>query len=113
MSQLSLALALSSRQVCRQRSGAVYRDEGYAEIERLLIAKAHRGCGLARQLVVADERDIVAEGIQCARLKLGFYQPEADSLYRSLAYCEIFPFGDYLLDPLSQFLEKHPPVLHG
>ena len=75
MSQPSLALALSSRQVCRQRSGAVYRDEGYAEIKRLFIAKAHRGCGLARQLIVADERDIVAEGIQCARLKMGIYQP--------------------------------------
>ena len=99
--------------MCRQRSGAVYRDEGYAEIKRLFIAEAHRGCSLARQLMVAIERDIVADGIQCVRLKMGFYQPEADSLYRSLAYCEIFPFGDYLLDPLSQFLEKHPPVLHG
>ena len=63
-----------------------YRDEGYAEIKRLFIAEAHRGCGLARQLMVAIERDIVAEGIQCARLKMGIFQPEADSLYRSLAY---------------------------
>ena len=63
--------------------------------------------------MVAIQRDIVAEGIQCARLKMGIYQPEADSLYRSLAYREILPFGDYLLDSLSQFLEKHPPVLLG
>ena len=52
-----------------------YRDEGYAEIKRLFIVAAHRGCGLARQLMVAIERDIVAEGIQCARLKMGIYQP--------------------------------------
>ena len=86
---------------------------GDAEIKRLFIAEAHRGCGFARQLMRAIERNIVAEGIQCARLKMGIYQPKADSLYRSLAYREIFPFGDYLLDPLSQFLGKHPPVLHG
>ena len=85
-----------------------YRDEGYAEIKRLFIAEANRGSGLARQLMAAIERDIVAQGIQCARLEMGIYQPEADALYRSLGYRDIPPFGDYLLDPLSQFLEKHP-----
>lgn len=87
-----------------------YRDEGYAEIKRLFIAEAHRGKGLARQLMEAIERDIVAQGIQCARLEMGIYQPEADALYRSLGYRDIPPFGDYFLDPLSQFLEKHPLV---
>ena len=89
-------------------SAGFYRDEDHAEIKRLFIAEAHRGCGLARQLMVAIERDIVAENLVIART-----QPEADSLHRSVAYREILPFGDYLLDSLSQFLEKHPPVLHG
>jgi putative acetyltransferase len=39
---------------------------------------------------------------------MGIYQPEADALYRSLGYRDIRPFGDYLEDPLSQFLEKLP-----
>ena len=52
------------------------------------------------------ESEIVEQGIQCARLEMGIYQPEADALYRSLGYREIPPFGDYLVDPLSQFLEK-------
>ena len=85
-----------------------YREQGYAEIKRLYVAEAHRGGGLARRLMAAIEGDVVAQGIQCARLEMGIYQPEADALYRSLGYRDIPPFGDYLLDPLSQFLEKSP-----
>ena len=44
--------------------------------------------------------------------EMGISQPEADALYRSLGYREIPPFGDYLLDPLSQFLEKRPLISH-
>ena len=87
-----------------------YRVEGYAEIKRLFVAEAHRGGGLARQLMAAVECEIIAQGIQCARLEMGIYQPEADALYRSLGYRDIPPFGDYSLDPLSQFLEKRPLV---
>ena len=85
-----------------------YREQGYAEIKRLYVAETHRGGGLARRLMAAIESDVVAQGIQCARLEMGIYQPEADALYRSLGYRDIPPFGDYLLDPLSQFLEKSP-----
>jgi len=62
--------------------------------------------------MAAIEGDIVAQGIECARLEMGIYQPEADALYRSLGYRDIPPFGDYLLDPLSQFLEKCPLTPH-
>ena len=85
-----------------------YREQAYAEIKRLYVAETHRGGGLARQLMAAIEDDIVVQGIQCARLEMGIYQPEADALYRSLGYRDISPFGDYLPDPLSQFLEKSP-----
>jgi putative acetyltransferase len=89
-----------------------YREQAYAEIKRLYVAEAHRGGGLAKQLMAAIEGDIVAQGIECARLEMGIYQPEADALYRSLGYRDIPPFGDYLLDPLSQFLEKCPLTPH-
>ena len=85
-----------------------YRDAAYAEIKRLYVDEAHRGLGLARTLMNVIEAEIVAEGIDCARLEMGIYQPEADALYRSLGYRDIRPFGDYLEDPLSQFLEKLP-----
>ena len=85
-----------------------YREAGYAEIKRLYVHEAHRGRGLSRTLMSAIEAEILAEGIDCARLEMGIYQPEADALYRSIGYRKIPPFGDYLVDPLSQFLEKAP-----
>ena len=85
-----------------------YREAGYAEIKRLYVQKTYRGRGLSRTLMSAIEAEILAEGIDCARLEMGIYQPEADALYRSLGYRDIQPFGDYLVDPLSQFLEKAP-----
>ena len=85
-----------------------YREAGYAEIKRLYVQEAYRGSGLSRTLMSAIEAEILAEGIDCARLEMGIHQPEADALYRSLGYRDIQPFGNYLLDPLSQFLEKAP-----
>ena len=85
-----------------------YREAGYAEIKRLYVQEAHRGLGLSRTLMSAIEAEILAEGIDCARLEMGIYQPEADALYRSIGYCDIPPFGEYRVDPLSQFLVKAP-----
>jgi len=85
-----------------------YREAGYAEIKRLYVQEIYRGRGLSRTLMSAIEAEILAEGIDCARLEMGIHQLEADALYRSLGYRDIQPFGDYLVDPLSQFLEKAP-----
>ena len=85
-----------------------YREAGYAEIKRLYVQEAYRGRGLSRTLMSAIEAEVLAEGIDCARLEMGIYQPEADALYRSIGYCDIPPFGEYRVDPLSQFLEKAP-----
>ena len=85
-----------------------YREAGYAEIKRLYVLEAYRGRGLSRALMSAIEAEILVEGIDCARLEMGIYQPEADALYRSIGYHDTPPFGDYLVDPLSQFLEKAP-----
>ena len=85
-----------------------YREAGYAEIKRLYVQKTYRGRGFSRTLMNAIEAEIIAKGIDCARLEMGIHQPEADALYRSLGYRDIQPFGDYMVDPLSQFLEKAP-----
>ena len=39
-------------------------------------------------------------------LETGYLQTEAIGLYRRLGYAERPPFGDYLPDPLSIFMEK-------
>ncbi len=45
-------------------------------------------------------------GFVAVRLETGIYQPEAIGLYRKYGYVEIEPFGSYLPDPLSLFMEK-------
>ena len=49
----------------------------------------------------------LAEGIAMVRLETGVLQKAAIGLYESLGYCHIQPFGSYLDDPLSLFMEKH------
>jgi putative acetyltransferase len=45
-------------------------------------------------------------GIAILRLETGIHQVASLNLYRSLGYREIDPFGDYVPDPLSVFLER-------
>ena len=104
--QKPVAVSASALQCVACVAARFCRTEGYAEIKRLYVEERWRGVGLAKRLMARIEAEIVEQGIQCARLEMGIYQPEADALYRSLGYREIPPFGDYLVDPLSQFLEK-------
>ena len=104
--QKPLAVKASDTRCVACVAARFYRTAGYAEIKRLYVDMFWRGSGLAKRLIARIEAEIVEQGIQIARLEMGVHQPEADALYRSLGYREIPPFGDYLLDPLSQFLEK-------
>ena len=104
--QKPVAVSASALQCVACVAARFYRTEGYAEIKRLYVEERWRGAGLAKRLMARIEAEIVEQGIQFARLEMGIHQPEADALYRYLGYREIPPFGDYLVDPLSQFLEK-------
>ena len=53
------------------------------------------------------EHLILARGINMVRLETGVLQKAAIGLYESLGYYYIQPFGSYLHDPLSLFMEKH------
>ena len=84
----------------------------YGEIKRLFVLDSERGRGLARRLMARLEAELLARGVQLARLETGIHQPEALGLYRGLGYVERPPFGAYAPDPLSVFFEKRlsPPV---
>ena len=84
----------------------VVHDIRYGEIKRVYVPASARGRGVSVKLMEQLEHQALRQGISVIRLETGIYQPEADALYRSLGYREIPPFGDYLADPLSQFLEK-------
>lgn len=84
----------------------LFPADGYGEIKRVFVLDSERGRGVARQLMARLEADLVERGLRLARLETGIHQPEALALYRRLGYVDRGPFGGYVLDPLSVFMEK-------
>jgi ribosomal protein S18 acetylase RimI-like enzyme len=86
--------------------GAVKFMEGYAEIKRMYIPKAHRRKGIAGKILLALEHLALSRNIVLVRLETGIHQTAAITLYRTAGFVEIEPFGSYAEDPLSVFMEK-------
>lgn len=84
----------------------VMDDAGGAEIKRLFVSGAARGHGVGRLLLGRLEACAIEEGVHTLRLETGIYQPEALGLYESAGYVTRGPFGAYVLDPYSVFMEK-------
>ena len=84
----------------------VEAGDGSAEIKRMFVDPKARGLKIGRRLLDRIERHGRDAGLTVVRLETGIYQPEAIGLYRSAGYAEIEPFGKYLPDPLSLFMEK-------
>ena len=84
-----------------------YVDQGdYAEVKRLFVSQEFRRQGVARVLMSELESRAVDAGYTVMRLETGIHQPEAMTLFESLRYSIRPPFGDYVDDPLSVFMEK-------
>lgn len=85
----------------------ILQDEvEYAEIKRLFVLDRHRGKGLSNAIMRHLEAELQNRGISLFRLETGIKQPEALGLYRKLGYRERGPFGPYVADPFSVFMEK-------
>ncbi len=85
----------------------VMSDDGcYGEIKNLFVDPVYRGKGLSKAIMNALEQYLVDNNIGCCRLETGVSQPESIGLYRSLGYQQRDPYGDYIADPLSIFMEK-------
>jgi putative acetyltransferase len=87
--------------------GAVVNSgEGWAEIKRMFVSPAARGQKLGRRLLETIETIAREGGATRLRLETGAKQPEALSLYHSAGFTEVGPFGQYIADPFSVFMEK-------
>lgn len=84
----------------------VDQDGQYAEIKRMFVLPEYRGLKLGRRLLDELERRALAAGLALARLETGIRQPEALGLYEKAGYERRGPFGEYVADPLSVFMEK-------
>ena len=84
-----------------------YVNKGsYAEVKRLFVSQEFRRQGVARVLMAELESRAFGAGYTVLRLETGTHQPESIALYESLGYRIRRPFGGYIDDPLSVFMEK-------
>ncbi|MCZ4089507.1 GNAT family N-acetyltransferase [Sinorhizobium psoraleae] len=84
----------------------VEAGDGTAEIKRMFVDPEVRGLKIGKHLLAALEAKAETRGLAAIRLETGIYQPEAIGLYKAFGYEERPPFGSYLPDPLSLFMEK-------
>ena len=90
--------------------GAIVPIATYGEVKRVFVAPEARGRGGAELLMMKLIDRARTRGLSSLRLEVGIRQPEAISLYRKVGFVEIAPFGEYLPDPLSLFMEL--PLVH-
>ena len=81
-------------------------DPPYGEVKRMYVRPEARGLGLAKRLLLEIENLARAKRLELLRLETGIHQPEALTLYRRHGFTERRPFGGYVIDPLSLFMEK-------
>lgn len=77
-----------------------------AELKRMYVVPAHRGRGLARDLLARLEQSAAAAGADAMVLETGRPQVEAVSLYRAAGYTDIGRFGYYKDGPSAVHLGK-------
>jgi putative acetyltransferase len=86
--------------------GAVKVFETYGEIKRMFIPERFRGKGIGKQIIQALETHLIEQNIFRAALETGIHQKSAIGLYETMGFTKTRPFGSYIEDPLSIFMEK-------
>jgi putative acetyltransferase len=86
--------------------GAIVPGPEYAELKRMYTRPDHRGRGLARAILALLEKEARARGAVLFALETGYLQPEAIALYERCGYLRCGPFGPYVEDPNSIFMQK-------
>ncbi|MBT3700582.1 MAG: GNAT family N-acetyltransferase [Alphaproteobacteria bacterium] len=86
--------------------GLFCKGQDWGEIKRMYVDDAARGLSLGKQLLSALEDQARDAKLDWVRLETGIHQPQAIGLYHRAGYVDIPPFGDYLPDPVSVFMEK-------
>ncbi len=80
--------------------------DGYGELKRIFTTAGARGHGVGRAVVAALEAEARRRGLPLMRLETGDASPEALALYARCGYARRGPFGHYLENGSSVFMEK-------
>jgi len=84
-------------------------DVTTAELKRMYVRSAFRGCGIARGLLQHLETQAHQRGFMRIVLETGVRQPEALGLYSSVGYKPTQPFGPYRNSTQRLYLAKPLP----
>jgi putative acetyltransferase len=80
--------------------------ESWAELKRMWVVPEARGKGVSKAVLEALEARAREAGVRCLRLETGIENHAALALYERAGFARREPFGDYLPDPLSVFMQK-------
>lgn len=86
--------------------GALHVKPGYGELKSVFVSEAARGRGVGRALLDRLEQAARDERLSLIRLETGDLLADAHRLYARLGYVERGPFGDYVANGSSLFMEK-------
>jgi putative acetyltransferase len=87
--------------------GAILADpRGWGEVKRMFVQPEQRGKRLGARMLSRLEDVARAAELPLLRLETGIHNKDALALYRRAGFVECEPFGDYVPDPLSVFMEK-------
>lgn len=91
----------------RAGCGGIKIFEGdYGEVKRMYVRPQFRGKGLGKAMISHLAGYARSKGLELLRLETGIYEVEAIGLYLSCGFERRAPFGEYVEDPLSVYLEK-------
>lgn len=79
----------------------------YGEVKRMWVRPQFRGLGLGKAMLNQLAEYARSQGLNLLRLETGIYEVEAIGLYESVGFQRRSPFGEYKVDPLSVYFEKH------
>jgi putative acetyltransferase len=79
----------------------------YGEVKRMYVRPVCRGLGLGKAMLNRLAEYTRERQVSLLRLETGIYQPEAIALYERYGFQRRPPFGEYKVDPMSVYLEKH------
>ena len=86
--------------------GAIVAHANYAEVKRMFVLPTARGQGIAGQIVTALESAARTRGLTHLRLETGTLMPDAQKLYARCGFAVCGPFGEYVDNGASVFMEK-------
>ena len=87
-------------------TGALVLHGDWAELKRMWVVPNARGHGVSSVMLATLEATARNEGIRVLCLETGVDSHAALALYQRSGFERCDPFGDYLPDPLSVFMQK-------